>query len=187
MQGRTAFQRQEPDLVLLDVMMPFLDGFGLCREIRQTSLVPIIMLTARTDGLDVVQGLEAGADDYVTKPYDPMVLIARIRAALRRQSAVLQRVRHSTTCGDVVIDHDGLTVTVAGEPLTLTPTERRLLFALADAPGVVLSRDQLLEHVWEYPSGTDTRVVDVHVQRLRAKVGKDRIETVRGFGYKIRA
>lgn len=186
LQGRAALRTATPDVVLLDVMMPFVDGLTLCREIRETSLVPIIMLTARADGLDVVQGLEAGADDYVTKPYDPMVLVARIRAVLRRHEALTTGATHTTTVGEIVIDRDSLDVTVEGEKVELTPTEMRLLLALAEHPGSVLSRDTLLVDVWDYPAGSDTRVVDVHVQRLRAKIGKDRVETVRGFGYKLR-
>lgn len=185
LQGRAALRAGEPDVVLLDVMMPFVDGLSLCREIRTTSLVPVIMLTARADGLDVVQGLEAGADDYVTKPFDPMVLVARIRAVLRRQAAY-SGTSSTMTVGDIVIDRDSLDVLVAGQKVELTPTELRLLLELAEHPGTVLSRDTLLVDVWDYPAGSDTRVVDVHVQRLRAKIGRDRVETVRGFGYKLR-
>ena len=165
-------------------MMPFLDGLSLCREIRAVATTPIVMLTARADGIDVVQGLEAGADDYVTKPFDPMVLVARIRAVLRR-AAPPTPAHEVTTVGDLRIDHDALEVTVAGRPVELTPTELRLLLELSEAPGIVISRDALLERVWDYPAGGDTRVVDVHVQRLRAKIGKERIDTVRGFGYKL--
>lgn len=182
--GRTAYRTEKPDVVLLDVMMPFLDGLSLCREIRAVATTPIVMLTARADGIDVVQGLEAGADDYVTKPFDPMVLVARIRAVLRR-AAPPSPAHEVTTVGDLRIDHDALEVTVEGRPVELTPTELRLLLELSDAPGIVISRDALLERVWDYPAGGDTRVVDVHVQRLRAKIGKERIDTVRGFGYKL--
>ncbi|MBK8732798.1 MAG: response regulator transcription factor [Actinomycetales bacterium] len=182
--GRTAYRSEKPDVVLLDVMMPFLDGLSLCREIRAVATTPIVMLTARADGIDVVQGLEAGADDYVTKPFDPMVLVARIRAVLRR-AAPPTPAHEVTTVGDLRIDHDALEVTVAGRPVELTPTELRLLLELSEAPGIVISRDALLERVWDYPAGGDTRVVDVHVQRLRAKIGKERIDTVRGFGYKL--
>ena len=182
--GRTAYRTQEPDIVLLDVMMPFLDGLSLCREIRAVATTPIVMLTARADGIDIVQGLEAGADDYVTKPFDPMVLVARIRAVLRR-AAPPSSTHEVSTVGDLTVDRDALDVTVAGRPVVLTPTELRLLLELLDAPGIVISRDRLLERVWDYPAGGDTRVVDVHVQRLRAKIGRERIETVRGFGYKL--
>ncbi len=183
--GRAAYRSKAPDVVLLDVMMPFLDGFSLCREIRSTATTPIIMLTARADGVDVVQGLEAGADDYVTKPFDPMVLVARIRAVLRR-AAPSAKPHDVSVVGDLVVDHDALEVRVDGVAVSLTPTELRLLQELIDVPGIVLSRDTLLGRVWDYPAGGDSRVVDVHVQRLRQKVGKDRIETVRGFGYKLK-
>ena len=189
--GLDAFRTHRPDLALLDVMVPGLDGVSLCRRIRDESTVPVIMVSARADAIDVVLGLEAGADDYVTKPFDGAVLVARIRAVLRRfraasvgsggpeDGAVL-------SFGDLEIDAEGLEVTRHGQRLALTPTEMRLLLEFAAAPGTVLSRDRLLERVWDYEWGGDTRVVDVHVQRLRAKIGQDRLETVRGFGYKLR-
>ncbi|MBB1254276.1 response regulator transcription factor [Streptomyces sp. OF3] len=198
--GLEAFRADRPDIALLDVMVPGLDGVSLCRRIRDESTVPVIMLSARADSIDVVLGLEAGADDYVTKPFDGAVLVARIRAVLRRfqhsrtapapaddpspdtgepASAIL-------TFGDLEIDTEGMEVRRAGEPVALTPTEMRLLLEFSSAPGTVLTRDQLLERVWDYGWGGDTRVVDVHVQRLRAKVGQQRIETVRGFGYKLK-
>ncbi|MCA1219223.1 two-component system response regulator CseB [Streptomyces sp. 8L] len=201
--GLDAFRSDRPDIALLDVMVPGLDGVSLCRRIRDESTVPVIMLSARADSIDVVLGLEAGADDYVTKPFDGAVLVARIRAVLRRfghaagarsaaadepggqrgeggRSAVL-------TFGDLEVDTEGMEVTRAGGPVSLTPTEMRLLLEFSASPGTVLSRDKLLERVWDYGWGGDTRVVDVHVQRLRTKIGQDRIETVRGFGYKLKA
>ncbi|WP_328861362.1 two-component system response regulator CseB [Streptomyces sp. NBC_00306] len=197
--GLEAFRANRPDIALLDVMVPGLDGVSLCRRIRDESTVPVIMLSARADSIDVVLGLEAGADDYVTKPFDGAVLVARIRAVLRRfghaggaasgelasggqdgQGAVL-------TFGELVIDTEGMEVRKADQPVALTPTEMRLLLEFSSAPGTVLSRDKLLERVWDYGWGGDTRVVDVHVQRLRTKIGQDRIETVRGFGYKLKA
>jgi DNA-binding response OmpR family regulator len=172
-------------------MVPGLDGVSLCRRIRDESTVPVIMLSARADAIDVVLGLEAGADDYVTKPFDGAVLTARIRAVLRRfgQASAGDGLVESTllSFGDLEIDPDGMEVRRDGERLALTPTEMRLLLEFSAAPGSVLSRDRLLERVWDYGWGGDTRVVDVHVQRLRAKVGQDRIETVRGFGYKLKA
>ncbi|MEU3599722.1 two-component system response regulator CseB [Streptomyces sp. NPDC006798] len=196
--GLEAFRASRPDIALLDVMVPGLDGVSLCRRIRDESTVPVIMLSARADSIDVVLGLEAGADDYVTKPFDGAVLVARIRAVLRRfghagggdgggpgegpggQGPVL-------TFGDLVIDTEGMEVRKDGVPVGLTPTEMRLLLEFSSAPGTVLSRDRLLERVWDYGGwGGDTRVVDVHVQRLRTKIGQDRIETVRGFGYKLK-
>ncbi|MEU8701817.1 two-component system response regulator CseB [Streptomyces sp. NPDC048680] len=199
LQGLDAFRADRPDIALLDVMVPGLDGVSLCRRIRDESTVPVIMLSARADSIDVVLGLEAGADDYVTKPFDGAVLVARIRAVLRRfghasgggpggaagteagpEGGVL-------VFGDLEIDTEGMEVRRAGEQVGLTPTEMRLLLEFSSAPGTVLSRDKLLERVWDYGWGGDTRVVDVHVQRLRTKIGQDRIETVRGFGYKLRA
>ncbi|MDN3268360.1 two-component system response regulator CseB [Streptomyces sp. MA15] len=193
--GLEAFRADRPDIALLDVMVPGLDGVSLCRRIRDESTVPVIMLSARADAIDVVLGLEAGADDYVTKPFDGAVLVARIRAVVRR----FERAGGAgagqddgdggpvLAFGELEIDTEGMEVRKAGRPVALTPTEMRLLLEFSAAPGTVLSRDKLLERVWEYGWGGDTRVVDVHVQRLRGKIGQDRIETVRGFGYKLKA
>jgi DNA-binding response OmpR family regulator len=181
--GLAAYRAQPPDLVLLDVMLPGVGGVGVCRAIREQSVVPIVMLTARSDPVDVVLGLEAGADDYVTKPFEPAVLAARLRAVLRRVA------RHDASpllrIDDLEIDRAGMQVRVAGEPIGLTPTEYRLLLELAEHVGVVCSRERLLEEVWGYVWAGDTRLVDMHVRRLRAKVGADVIETVRGAGYKL--
>ncbi|MEY9931541.1 DNA-binding response OmpR family regulator [Catenulispora sp. GP43] len=186
--GLERFREAAPDLLLLDVMLPGLDGIGLCRRVRESSQVPILMMSARGDSLDVVGGLEAGADDYVVKPVDTSVLVARIRAVMRRIAvdpcseppAVL-------AFGDVRIDPDGMEVTRGGEPVALTPTELRLLLTLAAHPGVVMERHRLLRDVWDYRwQGGDSRVVDLCVARLRTKIGAERIETVRGFGYKLR-
>ncbi|MFF9217338.1 two-component system response regulator CseB [Streptomyces viridosporus] len=193
--GLEAFRSDRPDIALLDVMVPGLDGVSLCRRIRDESTVPVIMLSARADSIDVVLGLEAGADDYVTKPFDGAVLVARIRAVLRRFGRANGGRDESAAAagagmlafGELEIDTGGMEVRRAGEPVALTPTEMRLLLEFSSAPGTVLSRDKLLERVWEYGWGGDTRVVDVHVQRLRTKIGQDRIETVRGFGYKLKA
>ncbi|WP_431990571.1 two-component system response regulator CseB [Streptomyces albogriseolus] len=193
--GLEAFRADRPDIALLDVMVPGLDGVSLCRRIRDESTVPVIMLSARADAIDVVLGLEAGADDYVTKPFDGAVLVARIRAVLRRferaggPGAGQDDADHGPVLafGELEIDTEGMEVRKAGRPVALTPTEMRLLLEFSAAPGTVLTRDRLLERVWEYGWGGDTRVVDVHVQRLRAKIGQDRIETVRGFGYKLKA
>lgn len=179
------------DVLLLDVMLPGLDGIGLCRRIRETSLVPVVMMSARGDGLDVVSGLEAGADDYVVKPVDTAVLVARIRSVLRRSSdwAAATGPGESETLltfGDVTVDTAGMEVRRDGRPVALTPTELRLLLEFAAQPGVVLGRRTLLGNVWDYAWDGDSRVVDLAVQRLRAKIGADRIETVRGFGYKLR-
>ena len=181
--GLSCFRSEEPDVVLLDVMLPGTDGVSVCRSIRERSVVPIVMLTARTDPVDVVLGLEAGADDYVTKPFEPAILSARLRAVLRRVA------RHDASpvlrVGDVEIDRAGMEVRVEGVPVGLTRTEYRLLLELAENKGVVLSRERLLEHVWGYVWAGDTRLVDMHVRRLRAKIGPDAIETVRGAGYKL--
>ncbi|GGZ85151.1 two-component system response regulator CseB [Streptomyces echinoruber] len=193
--GLEAFRADRPDIALLDVMVPGLDGVSLCRSIREESVVPVIMLSARADAIDVVLGLEAGADDYVTKPFDGAVLVARIRAVLRRfvQAGAARADAGGPgtggvlTFGDLEVDTEGMEVRRAGRPVALTPTEMRLLLEFSSAPGTVLSRDKLLERVWDYGWGGDTRVVDVHVQRLRQKIGQDRIETVRGFGYKLKA
>ncbi|NEE60212.1 response regulator transcription factor [Streptomyces sp. SID8455] len=203
--GLEAFRADQPDIALLDVMVPGMDGVSLCRRIRDESTVPVIMLSARADSIDVVLGLEAGADDYVTKPFDGAVLVARIRAVLRRfghaagAGAGAGRTEEEPSggpagaddgllrFGDLDLDTEGMVVRRAGTPVALTPTEMRLLLEFSAAPGTVLSRDKLLERVWDYGWGGDTRVVDVHVQRLRAKIGQERIETVRGFGYKLRA
>ncbi|MDA1360981.1 response regulator transcription factor [Glycomyces luteolus] len=187
--GLEAFFAVRPDVALLDVMLPGMNGVSLCRRIREHSLVPVIMLSARDDPVDVVVGLEAGADDYITKPFDSAVLTARIRAALRRAETAPSPGGGERTgplrFGAVEIDPDGVRVVRDGEPVALTPTEMRLLLRFAASPGIVLSRDILLESVWNYQWGGDSRVVDVHVQRLRNKIGADLIETVRGFGYKL--
>lgn len=198
--GLESFRADRPDIALLDVMVPGMDGVSLCRRIRDESTVPVIMLSARADSIDVVLGLEAGADDYVTKPFDGSVLVARIRAVLRRfghaggpQNGAAggdegpAGERGVLSFGDLQVDTEGMEVRKAGAAVALTPTEMRLLLEFSSAPGTVLSRDRLLERVWDYDWGGDTRVVDVHVQRLRTKIGQDRIETVRGFGYKLKA
>ncbi|MFE1286205.1 two-component system response regulator CseB [Streptomyces sp. NPDC058751] len=196
--GLEAFRADRPDIALLDVMVPGLDGVSLCRRIRDESTVPVIMLSARADSIDIVLGLEAGADDYVTKPFDGAVLVARIRAVLRRFGHASGSVGGGLdggapaeggvlVFGELEVDTEGMEVTRSGTPVALTPTEMRLLLEFSSAPGTVLSRDRLLERVWDYGWGGDTRVVDVHVQRLRTKIGQDRIETVRGFGYKLKA
>lgn len=182
----TLFRDSRPDLVLLDIMLPGLDGIEVCKRIRGESGVPIVMLTARTDTVDVVVGLGAGADDYILKPFKAQELIARVRARLRRSDDVEPE---RLTIGDLVIDVAGHSVRRDGVPLALTPLEFDLLVALARKPWQVFSREVLLEQVWGYRHAGDTRLVNVHVQRLRSKVERDPehpeiVVTVRGVGYK---
>ncbi|NLJ54939.1 MAG: response regulator transcription factor [Intrasporangiaceae bacterium] len=181
-----SFRAVRPDLVLLDVMLPGIDGMEVCRRIRAESDVPIVMLTARTDTLDVVVGLESGADDYVVKPFKPQELIARVRARLRRND---DPEPERLEVGDLVIDVAGHSVRRGDEALSLTPLEFDLLVALARKPWQVFSRETLLEQVWGYRHAGDTRLVNVHVQRLRSKIEHDPenpriVVTVRGVGYK---
>ena len=180
------FRESRPDLVLLDLMLPGKDGIEVCREIRLESGVPIVMLTAKSDTVDVVLGLESGADDYIVKPFKPKELIARIRTRLRRTDDVRPE---SLAIGDLDIDVAGHTVRRDGEAISLTPLEFDLLVALARKPWQVFSREVLLEQVWGYRHAADTRLVNVHVQRLRSKIERDPenpdiVVTVRGVGYK---
>lgn len=182
------FRDVRPDLVLLDLMLPGRDGVAICREIRAESGVPIIMLTARSDTRDVVTGLEAGADDYVSKPFKPKELLARIRTRLRRLEPETG-VTDEYPIGDLVISTRSHTVKRNGQSIMLTPLEFDLLLALARKPDQVFSRDTLLEQVWGYRHAADTRLVNVHVQRLRSKIEHDPerpeiVVTVRGIGYR---
>ena len=172
-QAVEVFQRENPDLVLLDLMLPGMNGIDICRAIRQESTVPIVMLTAKTDTVDVVLGLESGADDYIPKPFKPKELVARVRARLRRSD---ESSTDSMEVGDLLIDVPGHSVSRDGEEISLTPLEFDLL-------------QELLQRVWGYRNASDTRLVNVHVQRLRAKIEKDPekpqiVLTVRGVGYK---
>jgi two-component system, OmpR family, response regulator MtrA len=206
--GLDMFEHERPDLVLLDIMLPGLDGFEVCRRIRQASLTPIIMLTARSSTVDVVVGLESGADDYVTKPFEFPELVARIRSVLRRAAVVRplapgplapgpserpERLSQADSAvlvlGPLMIDTGAHSVRRGGEELPLTVTEFRLLYELTRHAGQVLTREQLLELVWGYTYMGDSRLVDVHVQRLRAKIEESSarptlIQTVRGVGYR---
>ncbi len=182
----TAVREFKPDLVLLDLMLPGMNGIDVCRAIRAESGVPIVMLTAKTDTVDVVLGLESGADDYVVKPFKPKELIARLRARLRRTDDVPAELLE---IADVSIDVPAHQVTRNGAQISLTPLEFDLLVALARKPRQVFTRDVLLEQVWGYRHAADTRLVNVHVQRLRAKIERDPehpevVLTVRGVGYK---
>lgn len=181
-----------PDIVVLDLMLPGMDGFETCRRMRASGPVPIIMLTARSDDFDIVAGLEAGADDYVAKPVEPRVLDARIRAVLRR--AVAERPSEPSEPeerhGDLVIDRSSLEVTKRGAAVSLTPTELKLLLELSRTPGQVYSRRQILSAVWDHDYLGDSRLVDACVQRLRAKIEDvpakpEYVQTVRGFGYRF--
>lgn len=184
-----SFTRNPTDVVLIDIMLPGVDGFEVCRSIRRTSDVPIIMVTARNDTHDVVAGLEAGADDYLTKPFAPKELSARIRALLRRARSSDSGTSRIQIKGLVVIPEEGV-VLVDEREIHLTRTEFRLLVELASNPGRVLSREDLLQRVWDYDYFGDGRLVDVHVRRLRTKVEIDPakpqyIITMRGMGYKL--
>jgi two-component system, OmpR family, response regulator MtrA len=186
--GLARFRADPYDLILLDVMLPRLDGYEVARQVRRTSTVPIVMLTARGDTMDVVVGLEACADDYVRKPFDLPELIARIRAALRRAGTTADE-ETELGIGDLAIDIAGRTVTRDGTDIPLTRTEFDLLIELVRHAGQVLSRDVLLDRVWGYDYLGDSRLVDVAIQRLRSKVETDPavpelIQTVRGSGYK---
>ena len=188
--GLLAWRSSEPVLALLDIMLPGMDGVSLCRAIRAESQIPVILMSARSDPIDVVMGLEAGADDYVTKPFEPAVLAARLRAALRRVAPADEDLPAIVEVGLLVVDREGYAVTRDGETLALTPTEYRLLVEFVDNVGMALDRPSLLERVWGYGWAGDTRLVDVHVQRLRAKIEVDPaspelVQTVRGVGYKL--
>jgi two-component system, OmpR family, response regulator MtrA len=181
-----AVRELRPDVVLLDLMLPGMNGIDVCRAIRTESGVPIVMLTAKTDTVDIVLGLESGADDYVVKPFQPKELIARLRARVRRTET---EPAEQLAIGDVTIDVPAHQVARAGEPIALTPLEFDLLVALARKPRQVFTREVLLEQVWGYRHAADTRLVNVHVQRLRSKVERDPehpevVLTVRGVGYK---
>ena len=180
------FRETEPDLVLLDLMLPGRDGIEICREIRSFSGTPIVMVTAKGDAADVVKGLETGADDYVVKPFNPKELVARVRARLRPlhepETKLLQ-------IGDVTVDVPAHEVRRGDDRVQLTPLEFNLLVTLGSAPNKVFTRENLLEQVWGYHYKADTRLVNVHVQRLRAKIERDPenprvIVTVRGVGYR---
>jgi two-component system, OmpR family, response regulator MtrA len=181
-----AFRDARPDLVLLDLMLPGRDGIDVCRLIRAESGVPIVMLTAKSDTVDVVVGLESGADDYVIKPFKPKELVARVRARLRRDQ---DPTPETLVLGDLTIDVAGHEVRRDGSAIALTPLEFDLLVALARKPWQVFTREVLLEQVWGYRHQADTRLVNVHVQRLRSKIERDPerpelVLTVRGVGYR---
>lgn len=187
--GVELVQRVRPDIVVLDLMLPGLDGLEVCRRIQADRPVPVVMLTARDDETDVLVGLGVGADDYLTKPFSPRELVARVRAILRRvererEQSGAPEARVLATCG-LELDLDRRRARVDGEPVHLTPTEFELLTHLATRPGVVCTREVLLAEVWGYADGTGPRTVDSHVRELRRKVGGGRIRTVHGLGYAL--
>lgn len=193
--GTEAVERFDPDeiaVVLLDVRLPGMNGFDVCRSMRRISDVPIIMVTAQNDSHDIVAGLELGADDYVTKPFDDRELVARVRAQLRRHRRTASRSGRVMTVGPIEIRVDEGRVLKRGAEVSLTKTEFQLLCHLTENPNRVWSREQLLAHVWGYPYGGDGRLVDTHVARLRSKVDDPDapasvIQTVRGLGYRAGA
>lgn len=186
-----AFMTTGADLIILDVMLPDMDGLAVCREVRRTSDVPVIFLTARREEIDRVVGLELGADDYITKPFSPRELVARVKAVLRRTGGPrLPERAGAMVRGAVRIDPLRRTVSVAGQPVSLTTLEFDLLLALAERPGLVLTRDQLLDRVWGIDFAGDPRTVDVHIHHLREKIEPDSqtpryLQTVRGVGYRF--
>ncbi|HVX31400.1 MAG TPA: response regulator transcription factor [Nitrolancea sp.] len=185
-EGLRLFGEIDPDLVVLDLMLPGLHGRDVCRAIRTRSAVPIIMLTALDDERDVIEGLDLGADDYITKPFKPAVLLARVRSALRRSNGPTNLI-HEIEVGDLVIQPEERVATIHGDAIELRTKEFDLLMSLASRPGVVMTRETLLRQVWGREYDVDTRTIDVHINRLRARLGDSNaeIETVRGVGYRL--
>jgi DNA-binding response OmpR family regulator len=178
-------ERLRPDLVVLDLMLPGLDGLEVCRRVQRDRPVPVLMLTARGEEADVLVGLGVGADDYMTKPFSPRELVARIKALLRRVERRPAPAGEAVQLGALELDPQTRQVTVAGEPVHLTPTEFDLLRVLAARPGAVLTRDQLLAEVWGWRDGSGARTVDSHIRGLRRKLGSQRVRTVHGIGYAL--
>jgi DNA-binding response OmpR family regulator len=183
--GVALCDRVRPDLVVLDLMLPGLDGLEVCRRVQRTRPVPVLMLTARDAEEDLLVGLGVGADDYMTKPFSPRELVARVRALLRRVERRPAPVGDAVRVGALELDPASRTVTVEGEPVHLTPTEFDLLALLAARPGVVFTREQLLADVWGWRDGSGQRTVDSHVRGLRRKLGTDLVRTVHGVGYAL--
>ncbi len=183
-----SFREVRPDVVVLDLMLPGFDGFEVCRRVQAQRPVPVLMLTARDDESDVLTGLAVGADDYLTKPFGMRELVARVAALLRRVERAVELAGRSPavlTVGDLVVDTGSRRCTVAGEHVHLTPTEFDLVACLAAVPGQVLTREQLLSEVWDWPGASGTRTVDSHVKALRAKIGPERVRTAHGVGYAL--
>ncbi|WP_376742017.1 response regulator transcription factor [Sporomusa sp. GT1] len=184
------YQESKPDIIILDIMMPILDGIEVCRQIRKFSHIPIIMLTSRAEDDDRIMGLELGADDYVTKPFNPREVVARVKAVLRRQGMPKESSAAVLSYPHLVIDLDRHTVTAFDEEIPLANKELELLWYLASHPGLAFSREQLLESVWDYSYCGDTRTVDTHIKRIRKKLAVQAeppwdIKTVWGIGYKF--
>ena len=188
-QGLAKFRAIKPDLVLLDVMMPVMDGWAVCRAIRAESQTPVIMLTAKGEEIDRILGLELGADDYIVKPFSPREVVARIKAVLRRTSEQQSNDDGRVTLNGLVIDIKSYTVTLKGQPVICTPKEIEILYMLASNPGQVFTREQLLNKVWGYDFAGETRTVDTHIKRIRAKLDNTglnwSIKTIYGVGYKF--
>ena len=181
---------QHPDIAILDIMMPGMDGLGVCREVRKESNLPIIMLTAKDEEFDKLLGLEMGADDYITKPFSPREVLARVKAVLRRMHEMKSEDRSAhLVVGNLDIDMNAFTVKVNGTPVQCTPKETEILWTLASNPGMVFSREHLLQNIWGYDFLGDTRAVDSHIKRIRAKLCADGngwdIKTVWGVGYRF--
>lgn len=178
------YSERDFDLVVLDVMMPFLDGWAVCREIRASSKVPIVMLTARSEEADELFGFELGADEYITKPFSPMILVARVQALLRRSG---KEGKSAKSYDGFIIDEEGHVVYIDGDAVDLSPKEFELLVYLAENEGIALSREQILNFVWNYDYFGDERTVDTHIKKLRLKLGNkgEYIQTIRGLGYKF--
>lgn len=187
--GLSLFRKEKPDLVLLDIMLPKLDGFEFCKAVRQESKTPIVMVTAKTDEVDRILGLELGADDYVTKPYSVREVMARVKAVLRRVGESVEE-KKLFRAGELEIDLERYVATVSGQAIALSSKEFEFLKCLIAANGKVLTRDQLLERVWGYDGALeiDTRTVDQHIARLRERLGSEsnRIVTVKNVGYRIK-
>ncbi len=187
-----AFKSFDPDLILLDIMLPGIDGYEVCREIRKTSTIPIIMLSAKTEVFDKVLGLELGADDYMIKPFDSKELVARVKAVLRRSTSLVEPEENTTEkrveYKDLIINQSNYEVIYKGKPVEMTPREIELLYFLASSPNQVFTREQLLDHIWGYEYAGDTRTVDVHIKRIREKIADTdewSIGTVWSVGYRF--